>query len=314
MESQKSANVIATKGLRKSFGKTVAVEGLDLQVSRGELFGLVGPDGAGKSTTLRMLATVMRPTGGSGVVAGLDLRTRPEPIKRRIGYMPQRFSIYGELSVRENLEFFADIFKVYGPEREERFRQLLHFSRLDSFQDRLTHNLSGGIKQKLALSCALVHTPEILFLDEPTTGVDPVSRRELWRLLLALWHGGTTIVVTTPYMDEAERCQRIGFMQAGRLLEVGTPAGLKQAYPHIVVELSCEERHRARAALLAQEGVCGVEVLGDKIHVKVHSSGHWPRRLEEILRAAGIESAGAREIAPSVEDIFLHLARGAHGS
>ncbi len=314
MEPQKSANAIATQGLRKVFGKTVAVEGLDLEVSRGELFGLVGPDGAGKSTTLRMLATVMRPSGGSGEVAGLNLHAHPEKIKRRIGYMPQRFSLYGELSVRENLEFFADIFRVHGPQREERFRQLLRFSRLESFQERLTRDLSGGMKQKLALSCALVHTPEILFLDEPTTGVDPVSRRELWRLLLGLWRGGTTIVVTTPYMDEAERCQRIGFMQAGRLLQIGAPARFREIYPHVVVELSCEDRHRARAALLSNDGVHGVEIFGDKIHVKVDSTGDWPRRLREILRSEGIESAGAREIPPSVEDIFLHLTRGAHGS
>ncbi len=294
--------------MRKEFGRRVAVEDLDLEVRRGELFGLVGPDGAGKTTTIRLLATIMLPTRGAGSVAGFDLIHQAEEIKRSIGYVPQRFSLYGELSVRENLEFFADIFKVFGVEREERFREVLAFSRLEAFQDRLARDLSGGMKQKLALSCALVHTPEILLLDEPTTGVDPVSRRELWKLLLHLWRRGATIVVATPYMDEAERCERIGFMQAGRLLEVGSPARFKERYPFDVIELACEDRQRARAALLGEGGVRGVEIFGDKLHIKVDLTKHAAPNLEEILGARGIAYQQARRVPPSVEDIFLHLA------
>lgn len=303
-------DVLSVSMLGKEFAGTTAVAALDLQVRKGELFGLVGPDGAGKTTTLRLLATIMLPSRGSGTVLGFDLVREAESIKRKIGYVPQRFSLYGELSVRENLEFFADIFKVFGPVREERFRKVLDFSRLEPFQDRLARDLSGGMRQKLALSCALVHTPEILFLDEPTTGVDPISRRELWKLLLQLWRQGTTIVVTTPYMDEAERCERIGFMQGGRLLEIDSPARFKSRYPYDVVELACEDRPRARSIILRNSEVRGVEIFGDKMHVKTPCAERWVPRLKEILVSAGIEVHFAKRVAPSVEDIFLYLARG----
>jgi ABC-2 type transport system ATP-binding protein len=308
-----SINALEVRGLRKEFGRMVAVEGLDLEIQSGELFGLVGPDGAGKTTALRMLATIMLPTRGGGKVAGFDLVREAEAVKSRIGYMPQRFSLYGELSVRENLEFFADIFKVFGAERRERFRQVLEFSRLEPFQDRLARDLSGGMRQKLALSCTLVHTPELLFLDEPTTGVDPISRRELWKLLLLLWRRGTTILVTTPYMDEAERCQRIGFLQGGRLLEVGTPSRFKTRYPYHVIELACEERQRACSAILDHSGVQGVEIFGDRIHVKVDSAETWIPKLGRILSSRGIAFQAARRVPPSVEDVFLHIARGGDG-
>jgi ABC-2 type transport system ATP-binding protein len=307
-------DAISVRGLRKEFSGKIAVESLDLDIRKGELFGLVGPDGAGKTTTLRLLATIMLPKQGSGTILEKNLVRDAELIKRRIGYVPQRFSLYGELSVRENLEFFADIFKVFGETRTERFRQVFAFSRLEPFQDRLARDLSGGMKQKLALACALIHTPEILFLDEPTTGVDPISRRELWKLLLQLWRGGTTIVVTTPYMDEAERCERIGFMQGGKLLEVASPAQFKSEYPHEVIEFACEERHRARTELLRKPEVRGVEIFGDKIHVKVDSAEIWVPRLIEFLSSRGIEVRSARQVAPSVEDIFLYLARDTHGS
>jgi ABC-2 type transport system ATP-binding protein len=307
-------NAVSVHGLRKEFRGTVAVEQLDLEVGSGELFGLVGPDGAGKTTTLRLLATIMQPTCGSGMISGLDLVKEAEPIKQRIGYVPQRFSLYPELTVRENLTFFADIFKVFGSEREERFRQVLDFSRLGPFQDRLARDLSGGMRQKLALSCALVHTPEILLLDEPTTGVDPISRRELWKLLLQLWRRGTTVLVTTPYMDEAERCERIGFMQAGRLLEVASPAGFKAEYPHQVVELACEDRHRARDEVLKEPRVLGVDIFGDKIHVKVDSAEQWIPRLRALLEARGIEVPSAKKVPPSIEDVFLWLAQGDRGA
>jgi len=305
-----AAPAVSVRGLRKQFGAVTAVEGFDLEVRRGELFGLVGPDGAGKTTSLRMIATVMLPDSGSGTVAGLDLARQAEAIKTRIGYVPQRFSLYGELTVRENLDFFADIFQVFGAVRESRFEQVLQFSRLGPFQDRLARDLSGGMKQKLALSCALVHTPDVLLLDEPTTGVDPISRRELWKLLFELWRGGTTILVTTPYMDEAERCQRIGFMNSGRLIEVATPAELKAAYPYVVIEVACSDRQRARRELVAEPGVRGVELFGDKIHVKVVSAGEWIERIPELLQARGIEVEHCRRVPPSVEDVFLHRVGG----
>jgi len=307
-------NALSVRGLRKDFRGTVAVERLDLDIRSGELFGLVGPDGAGKTTTLRLLATIMLPSQGTGTVAGFDLIREAERIKRKIGYVPQRFSLYAELSVRENLDFFADIFKVFGKERDERFQQVLEFSRLGPFQDRLARDLSGGMRQKLALACALIHTPQILLLDEPTTGVDPISRRELWKLLLQLWRQGTTVIVTTPYMDEAERCERIGFMQRGRLLEVASPAEFKEHYPFEVVELACENRHRARSEVLSESGVLGVDIFGDKIHVKVESAAEWIPRLEELLSSRGIRLQSARKVPPSVEDVFLRLARGNHGA
>jgi len=306
-----AVNAISVRGLRKRFAAVTAVERLDLEVGRGELFGLVGPDGAGKTTSLRLLATVMVPEAGAGTVAGLDLARDAEAIKAKIGYVPQRFSLYGELTVGENLDFFADIFKVFGPARERRFEQVLDFSRLGPSRERLARDLSGGMKQKLALACALLHTPEVLLLDEPTTGVDPISRRELWKLLLELWRAGTTILITTPYMDEAERCQRIGFMQSGRLLEVATPADFKAAYPYEVIEIACGDRRRARRELAPCAGVAGVDLFGDKIHVKVPSAAEWTPRLREVLRARGIAVDSARQVPPSVEDVFLYRTREA---
>jgi ABC-2 type transport system ATP-binding protein len=300
------ASAISVRGLRKTFGAVAAVDGVDLDVGRGELFGVVGPDGAGKTTALRLLATVMLPDAGGGRVAGFDLAAEPEPIKRRIGYVPQRFSLYQELTVGENLDFFADIFRVFGSERSARYRQVLDFSRLEPFRGRLARDLSGGMKQKLALACALLHRPEILLLDEPTTGVDPISRRELWKLLLELWRGGTTVLVTTPYMDEAERCQRIGFMQGGRLLEVATPAEFKSTYPYQVIEIACGERQRARRQVMTEPGVEGVELFGDKIHVKVKRAAEEIERLTALLEAGGIRVDSCRQVPPSMEDIFLY--------
>jgi len=306
------APAVAVRGLAKRFGALTAVHGVDLEVRRGELFGLVGPDGAGKTTLLRLLATAMLPSGGLGTVVGHDLIADAEAIKRRIGYVPQRFSLYGTLTVGENLEFFADIFRVFGPERQARFRQVLSFSRLEPFQDRLARDLSGGMRQKLALAAALVHTPELLLLDEPTTGVDPISRRELWKLLLELWRGGVTVVVTTPYMDEAERCERIAFMQSGRLLDVAAPAEFKARYRYTVVEIGCEDPRGARGVLLGRPGIAGVDLFGDKIHVKTErpeASGD----LGAQLAARGFSVTSLRVVPPSVEDIFLSLVEGAHG-
>ncbi len=222
--------VVVCDGLRRSFGSVRAVDGLTFGVRAGEVFGLIGPDGAGKTTAMRMLTAIMTPDGGSATVLGHDVRREPQAIKERIGYVSQRFSQYGDLTVAENIEFFADMFQVPPEDRPERARMLLSASGMLPFTDRLARDLSGGMKQKLALTCALIHTPEALFLDEPTTGVDPVSRQEFWTILNDLVAQGMTLIVSTPFMDEAERCHRIGLMHRGRLLATGTPDELAYGY------------------------------------------------------------------------------------
>lgn len=222
-DGKPSGAVVQCAALSKSFGQTLAVNGLSFDVGRGEVFGLIGPDGAGKTTTMRMLTAIMEPTSGSATVLGFDTRRQPDAIKERIGYVAQRFSQYGDLTVAENIEFFADLFQVPLDGRLERTQRLLAASGMEPFTERLARDLSGGMKQKLALMCALIHTPEALFLDEPTTGVDPVSRQEFWTILYELVAQGMTLVVSTPFMDEAERCHRIGLMHRGRMLAMGTP-------------------------------------------------------------------------------------------
>jgi len=229
--------VIETENLTKRFKKVTAVDRLNLDIERGEIFGLVGPDGAGKTTTFRLLTAIMNPTQGRATVAGYDTVKEAEEIKKLIGYMPQRFSLYGDLSVMENLHFFADIFEVRGTEREARIRTLLRFSRLEEFQGRRADHLSGGMQKKLALACTLVHKPEILFLDEPTTGVDPISRREFWDILSNLHLEGVTLLVSTPYMDEAERCSRVGLMFEGKMIVCDEPEKIKGLVRGEVIEL-----------------------------------------------------------------------------
>lgn len=221
--------IIRTRGLTRRFGELVAVDGLDLEVARGEIFGLVGPDGAGKTTTLRMLCGLVDPTGGSAEVAGHDVAREPQAVKDRIGYMAQRFGLYADLSVRENMEFYADLFGITGTERADLSGRLLAMTRMEPFRDRRAGQLSGGMKQKLALMCTLLHRPEILFLDEPTNGVDPVSRRDFWTILYQLLKDGITILMTTAYLDEAERCNRVGLMYRGRLIRCDAPEALKRA-------------------------------------------------------------------------------------
>ena len=219
---------IEAKKLTKKFGTNTAVNELDLQVKPGEIFGLVGPDGAGKSTTMRLISTAMTPTSGEAFVLGFDTRTQEEEIRDRIGYMPQRFALYGDLTVSENINFFAEIYGVPKKELEIKKKELLEFTGMSKFADRRGRNLSGGMQKKLALACNLIHKPEIIMLDEPTLGVDPISRREFWRILYGL--SDVTIIVTTPYMDEAERCSRIALIREGKLLNCDTPEQIKQHY------------------------------------------------------------------------------------
>ena len=302
---------IETAELTRTFGDVLAVDGLGLLVRRPEIMGLVGPDGAGKTTTLRMLAGILLPTLGSAHVLGYDVVHQAEAVKARIGYMSQRFSLYADLSVEENLAFFADIYRVPRQGRAARMAELLDFARLTPFRRRRAEFLSGGMKQKLALACTLIHRPQLLLLDEPTTGVDPVARREFWSILYRLLTQGQTILVSTPYMDEAERCSRVGFMASGRLLTVGTPNELKADYPHEILELRARPADLAAAAARAVPGVLDAQTFGEALHLVVEEEAQ--ALLEPVrtaVMAAGMEVRSLRPIGATMEDVFMALLRG----
>jgi ABC-2 type transport system ATP-binding protein len=294
------------------------VENLDLAVAGGEIFGLVGPDGAGKTTTLRLLATVMAPTSGQARVAGFDVVQQAGEIKKRAGYMAQDFRLYGDLSVQENLDFFADTFAVRGAVRRERIARLLQFARLTEFRQRRAAQLSGGMKKKLALACSLIHHPEILFLDEPTTGVDPVARREFWDILSGLHIEGVTILVSTPYMDEAERCSRVGLMYGGHLIVCDTPAAIRRLVAGEVIELrpeGAEEgvgllRHAVHC-VTPLAGVYEVQTHGNLLHIVVDDAQQRMPEVVQALRAQGIEPAGLRQTPAHMEEAFHYLIRRA---
>ena len=305
--SDQTREAIRTRALRKRFGELTAVDGIDLAVSQGEIFGLVGPDGAGKTTTMRMLCGILDPTEGEAEVAGCDLRRQPEQVKRRIGYMPQRFSLYADLTVAENLLFFANIYHVPRAERLRREQELLDFSRLAPFRARLAGDLSGGMKQKLALACTLIHTPTVLFLDEPTTGVDPVSRRDFWKILYSLLRGGVTLFVSTPYMDEAERCHRVALMDKGRILLCDTPDALKQRMKGDLLELIAQPQRQAKEALSALPEVRGVQVFGDRLHVWVADASRDEPHLLRSLSEQGIQVIASRRAVPGLEDVFVSV-------
>jgi len=303
--------MIVARGLRKSWGATVAVDGLELEVGRGEIFGLVGPDGAGKTTAIRLLCGILDADAGDAAVAGFDLRREPEAVKMRIGYMSQRFSLYGDLTVAENLRFFASLFHVPREERRHKQEELLEFSRLGPYRDRLAQNLSGGMKQKLALACTLIHTPEVLFLDEPTTGVDPVSRREFWQVLSELHHGGLTILVSTPYMDEAEYATRLAFLDEGRLLAPGTRDEILAGYPRPLLEVLSSDRVAVRARLSTVAAVDDISLFGTRLHVR-GAEGSGPDIIDAVRAAlAGVvQPDGVRPVDPTLEDAFVLAAEG----
>jgi ABC-2 type transport system ATP-binding protein len=244
--------IIETHDLTRRFGSLIAVDHLNLTVEQGEIFGLVGPDGAGKTTTLRMLCSLVDPSEGSARVAGHDVVREPQAVKDRIGYMAQRFGLYLDLSVQENMNFYADLFGIVGSERAALTAQLLHMTRMEPFRERQAGRLSGGMKQKLALMCTLLHRPQILFLDEPTNGVDPVSRRDFWTILYQLLKEGITILMTTAYLDEAERCNRVGLMYRGKLIRCDAPEALKRDAGAANLEAVFIETVRAAEALEAQ--------------------------------------------------------------
>lgn len=300
--------VVAT-GLTRRFKQVVAVDRLDLTVERGEIYGLVGPDGAGKTTVIRMLCAILDPTEGTAQVAGFDTVREPERIKRRIGYMAQRFNLYGDLSVSENLDFFADVFQVRGRERRERMERLLRFARLTEFRKRRAANLSGGMQKKLSLACTLIHQPEIIFLDEPTTGVDPVSRREFWDILTELHLQGVTIFVSTPYMDEAERCNRVGLMYRGQLIVCDEPARVKNLVEGELLELRPTDLRRAAERLNGMPGILEVQTYGDLLHIFVDSVAGRRESVVDSLEAAHIGILSLRQTEPRMEEAFISLVR-----
>ncbi len=297
-------------GLVRRFGTRVALDRVDLEVARGEIFTLVGPDGAGKTTLLRVLCGLLEPTEGDARVLGRSVREEAEAIREQVGYVPQQLGLYGDLTVWENLRLFADLYRVPRREFEDRARALLAMLRLSGVEDRRVAALSGGMKQKLALACALVHRPQLLLLDEPTTGVDPVSRRQFWRTLYDLHRQGITLLLTTPYVDEAERASRVGFLHRGRLVACDDPRRLRSELPGVVVEVVARPRAQARALLRGHPEVRGVHVFGDRDHVWWTGSED-AGALRELLERAGVHVDVFRPVPPSLEDVFVaRLAEG----
>lgn len=297
--------VIATRGLARNFGDTEAVRSLDLEVRRGELYGLVGPDGAGKSTAIRLLCGLLAPHGGSGHVLGCDLAAGNDDLKARIGYLSQNFTLYGDLSVDENIEFFAELHGVsdYRARRQE----LLEFTRLQPFRQRLAQALSGGMKKKLALACTLIHTPDLILLDEPSTGVDPVSRGEFWSILGRVLEQGVTVVMTSPYLDEAERCHRLSLVHGGRTVATGTPAEVKALLPGAVFTLQGGEAARAYHLLRERWPATQVVLYGDQLRFWTAAGETELRTLLAYLEHRGAGSWTATRAEPSLEDVFVAL-------
>jgi ABC-2 type transport system ATP-binding protein len=307
---------IRAEGLSKSFGDLMAVDNLTLSIEEGEIFGLVGPDGAGKTTTMRLLTGIMDPSAGEAWVAGRHVVREAEAIKDDIAYMSQRFGLYPDLTVMENVDFYADLYGMPRRGRMARIEELLAFSNLTPFKKRQAGKLSGGMKQKLGLACALIHTPKVLFLDEPTNGVDPVSRRDFWRILYQLLRQKVTIFVSTAYLDEAERCACVALMHEGRLITVGTPDEVKCLMPGALIEVRAAEPRQAVAFLRESLGAESVGLFGDRIHIVAHDADAATAKAAETLRNAGLTVQSIRTVEPSLEDVFVSvLSREAeHGS
>jgi ABC-2 type transport system ATP-binding protein len=296
--------------LTKRFGNFTAVDGVSFAVERGSIFGFLGPNGAGKTTTIRMLLGLLRPTAGQARVLGLDIVRQTAQIKRQIGYMSQRFSLYDDLTVDENLNFYGQTYGVRGPRLRARKGFVLHMAGLEGRERELTRNLAGGWKQRLALGAAIIHEPEMLFLDEPTAGVDPLSRRAFWDLLYELAEGGTTIMVTTHYMDEAEHCQGLAFVQHGRVVARGSPAGIKETEMRgQVLEIDCDRPDLAMPALRSMDLFEEVALYGALIHVVAPDVGAHRCEIEAVLGGTGVQVRGLDLIAPSLEDVFISTVR-----
>ncbi len=297
-------NAIDLDRVGKRFGTTTAVKDVSLTVAPGEMFGLIGPDGAGKTTLIRMICGLLHADAGRVRALGLDPVKEHRALTRSVGYLSQRFSLYGDLSVDENIAFFAEIHRLrnYRPQRD----RLLELTQLTPFRGRLADKLSGGMKQKLALACTLIHEPALVLLDEPTTGVDPVSRREFWKLLSEFLSQGITIVMATPYLDEAERCTRVALVHEGVLLALDTPSALRAAYPGAILEVIVDDHRRATEVLRGAPSVLGVQMFGERIHVRLSDpSSVASSALPERLRASGLHVESVRPVAASLEDVFI---------
>jgi ABC-2 type transport system ATP-binding protein len=298
---------VFAKGLTKTFGPFTAVDHIDLAIARGEVMGFIGPNGAGKSTTIRMLCGLLRPSAGRAVVAGYDVAREHDSLRAHIGYMSQKFSLYGDLTVRENLRFFGGLYRVKRAEMAERMGFAISMAGLDGREDALVRTLAGGWKQRLALGCAILHRPPVLFLDEPTSGVEPEARRRFWDLIHELASGGVTILVSTHYMDEAEYCNRVALIDRGRLAAIGTPGELRShALGGVLFELACAPLGAALAALHAAPGVIEANVFGDRLHVLLADAA-FAKTLPSLLASAGLRAEPPRPIAPSLEDAFVRL-------
>ena len=299
--------LLETENLVRTFGSLHAVDGLDLQVRAGEMVGLVGPDGAGKTTAMRLLCGALQPTSGTIRVAGYEIPAQVEKAREEIGYLAQRFSLYGDLTVKENLDFFGEVFDIPDDEREKRSTELLRFAGLAEFADRPAAALSGGMQKKLGLASALVHRPKVLLLDEPTGGVDPVARQEFWHLLIGLLRGGSAVLVSTPYMDEAMRFNRVIFMNHGRALTQGAPRDLMKRLDNRILELDASPQMEARKIVELDPDVEDVHTFGEYLHLRVRNADGPMQRIPTSLKVANIPLSHLYPVAPTLEDVFIHL-------
>lgn len=300
-----TSSTIVVSALEKRFGPVRAVDGLSFDVQQGEIFGLVGPDGAGKTTTMRILAGILAPDVGTATVAGFDVGANPEGAKHELSYMPQRFGLYEDLTVDENIRFYADLFGVKRAQREARAAELLVAAGLAEFRGRMAGKLSGGMKQKLGLICALIHRPRVVLLDEPTNGVDPVSRRDFWAILYSLVSEGVSILTSTSYLDEAERCHRVGLIHQGRMLFCDAPAELKKRFPGVVLSLRTQNPPRAMHALREAPGLRSAVLVGDAVHLFTDAAGERMAQIRKQLEGAGVTVDSLEPISPSIEDLFV---------